>query len=377
MADRPTLILFVGGLGGSGVEEMVAGAHRTIARDILERARDTGLFPRPIVVTDRPGLTAGWGGDVVEEPATAPFHFGQKLREVIHKYEVAIPFYVGGGALPLLTADRLGRLAQNVASSSSVVITNNHYSSDMVAFTPGSAIDAIALPSRDNPLARLLAEAGLREQSLPREAATQFDVDTPTDLAILRLHSGAGRHARAYLDSLRLDELTARLKGAVRVFKDKNAQLLVAGRVGSQVWACLEQGTACRVRLLSEERGLRADGREEVGEGATILGFYLQAVGPRRFFGDLARLGDAAFVDSRVIFQHMRLRPTQRDRFLSDLGEASQIEDPFIREFTQEAVAAPIPVVLGGHSLVSGGLLALSETYRLEAPMYRGRDDFA
>ena len=34
---------------------------------------------------------------------------------------------------------------------------------------------------------------------------------------------------------------------------------------------------------------------------------------------------------------------------------------PFLRDFTRAAVEAPIPVLLGGHSLMSGGLMALNE----------------
>jgi len=37
------------------------------------------------------------------------------------------------------------------------------------------------------------------------------------------------------------------------------------------------------------------------------------------------------------------------------------VEEPFLREFTRAAVEAPIPVLLGGHSLVFGDLMALIE----------------
>jgi len=62
-----------------------------------------------------------------------------------------------------------------------------------------------------------------------------------------------------------------------------------------------------------------------------------------------------------VIFSHLGLEPSLSDRFHSDLGQVERIDDPFVREFTQAALEAPIPVILGGHSLVSGGLLALIE----------------
>ena len=38
-----------------------------------------------------------------------------------------------------------------------------------------------------------------------------------------------------------------------------------------------------------------------------------------------------------------------------------QIVDPWLREFTQAAMDAPIPVVLGGSSLVASGVQLLSE----------------
>jgi hypothetical protein len=37
------------------------------------------------------------------------------------------------------------------------------------------------------------------------------------------------------------------------------------------------------------------------------------------------------------------------------------VEQPYLREFTHAAVEAPLPVILGGHSLVSGGLMLLTE----------------
>lgn len=360
---RPTLITFLGSLGPSPVEEMVTQAHRAIAQDTLERAQSSGAFGGAIVVTDRPQGLEGWA---LVEPSPEPFHFGESLRSIIQKYRIEKPFYVGGGALPLLPGEELGRLAEELASAENTVITNNYYSADMLAFTPGSAIQAVSLPGRDNPLARLLVEqAGLKKRCLPRSAATQFDIDTPTDILILQAHPGAGPRARAYVESLNLD--ASRLRQALSLFADPQAEVLIAGRVGSYLWARLEADTACRIRLLSEERGLRGDGREEEARGSTILGFYLEQVGLGGFFHTLARLGDAAFLDSRVLFQHLRLQLTTRERFLSDLGWSHEIGHPFLRDFTRAALEAPIPVILGGHSLVAGGLLALIEAAHLRS----------
>ncbi len=355
------LILFLGGLSGSPAAEMVAGCHRAIARDVIERAQSSGAFDRMILVTDRGELHPS----VVLEPSGSSFHFGRKLKEVIEKYDIEKPFYIGRGSLPLLPSHELRAIAHQLDWSKDTVITNNPYSADVVAFTPGRAIEAIDPPTSDNALAQLLVrQANLRQVSLPRTAGYQFDVDTPTDLFILKLHPAAGAQAKAYLESLDLD--TSRLERAMSLFTYENAQVLVAGRVGSYVWSQLEASTSCRVRMLAEERSMHTDERDQRGEVRTILGFYLERVGHERFFETLAQLGHAAFIDTRVLFTHFGLNLTVSDRFYSDLGQPEKIDNPFARDFTRAAMEAPIPVILGGHSLVSGGLLALIEVAKPE-----------
>jgi len=345
-------------MGGSWVEDLVAEAQRAITLDTIDRARQTGSFSKIILATDSLPLAERVGGGVEIEIDPAPFHFGERLREIVQKYAIKRPVYIGGGSAALLPASDLALLAAQIAEAEDAVITNNLFSADLVAFTPGEAISRIDLPALDNPLAQLLRrQAGLQHIPMPRTAATQFDVDTPADLLVLKVHPSAGEHTKAYLDSLDLD--VSRLQAAMRYFVDTEAEVLVAGRVGSYVWAHLESETACRVRLLSEERGMRADGREERGEVRSILAFYLQEVGLERFFGTIAQLGQAAFIDSRVIFNHLGLKLSAADRFLSDLGQSESIADPFAKAFTTAAREAPIPIVLGGHSLVAGGLWAI------------------
>lgn len=353
-------ILFLGGIGGSPVAEMVAGCHRAIAQDTIERAQQAGIFDGVILVTNGGQLDPS----VVVEPSGRPFHFGKRLKEIIEKYDIEMPFYIGGGSIPLLSSDELRAVGEQLSSSKDTVITNNPFSADLVAFTPGKAIEAVQLPATDNPLAQLLVrQANLSETSLPHNACYQFDVDTPSDLFILKLHPGIGRHTRAYLEGLPLD--TSHLEQAVRLFTDGDAQVLIAGRVGSHVWSQLERETSCRVRMLSEERSLHADERDRRGEVCTILGFYLEQVGAERFFETLAKLGDAVFIDTRVLFTHYGFNLSLADRFYSDLGQYEKIDNPFAREFTQKAMEAHIPIILGGHSLVSGGLLALIEVAQL------------
>jgi len=130
-------------------------------------------------------------------------------------------------------------------------------------------------------------------------------------------------------------------------------------------WAALEQATRCWVRVFAEERGMRASGRQARGEVCSLLADYLETVGVERFFDELAELAQGVLLDSRVILAARRLWPATADRFNSDLLRWAQVEEPFLRRFTQAAAEARVPVVLGGQSLVAGGLMALVEAFSL------------
>ena len=363
---RVTLLIMTGVHNASEAEAMMAGARQAITQDIIERAR-TQAGIAPIVLSTNAPLLAewatSWGVSIERDPPGSKFHFGQRLRELSRKYEMERLFYMGGGSGALLSAEEMAQIVQRVGSADRILLTNNFYSTDFAAFAPASALDGVELPAIDNDLGWVLAErAGLPNESLPRKASTQFDVDTPTDLMALSLHPGTGSHTRAFLDGLHLD--TAHIRQALQVLMDRDAEVLVAGRVSAAVWGYLQQATACRVRVFAEERGMRASGRQARGEARSLLGYYYQQVGPQRFFETLAQLGQAIFLDSRVIFVHLGVWPSASDRYNSDLRRPERIADAVVREFTAAAMAAPVPVVLGGHSLVSGGLYALVEAAR-------------
>ena len=144
---------------------------------------------------------------------------------------------------------------------------------------------------------------------------------------------------------------------------DARAELVVSGRTSARELGWLERRTACRVRALVEERGLRAAGARPSTPrppGST-LGMLLDRDGPDALGTILARLGDAAVVDSRVLIAHRlgpdeRRWPTAEDRFASDLLLTDRVADPWLRALTVSAATAPIPVALGGHTLVGPGL---------------------
>jgi hypothetical protein len=357
-APRPALVVFLGGLGDSPVEATVAGARVAASLDSIEAALQSGGYAGAFIVTDgRVGLPALPEGVTVDADG-GPYHFGRRLAEVVRRHGLERVVYLGGGSLPLLGAGELAGVAAALAEGGTLV-TNNHYSSDMVGF-PVEALARIEPPESDNRLARALAEeAGLSVRALERTVATQLDIDGPTDLAILALTGEGGPRLRAYLPALDLD--TERYRRVLPLFCDREAEITVAGRVGSHAWQYLERETACRVRLFAEERGMEAEGRAAAGKARSLVAFFLERAGPQPFFQALAELGDAAIIDTRVLLAHFRTEAACADRFLSDLGRWREISEPFLRDFTRAAAEAPIPVLLGGHSLVSGGLMALNE----------------
>jgi hypothetical protein len=352
------LVVFLGGLGDSRVEEMVAGARVAASLDTIEAALKSGGFSGALLVTDgRFPVPALPDGVTVDEDG-GRFHFGRRLAEVVRRHRLERVVYMGGGSLPLLGASELAAVAEALANES-VLVTNNHYSSDMVGF-PAEALARIEPPESDNRLARALSEeAGLSVHALERTVASQLDIDGPTDLAILALTGEGGPRLRGYLQTLEMN--TERYRRVLPLFCDRSAEITVAGRVGSHAWQYLERETACRVRLFAEERGMEADGRAAAGEARSLLAFFLEAAGPQRFFEALAELGGAAIIDTRVLLAHFRIDAARSDRFLSDLGRWREVSEPFLRDFARAAAEAAIPVLLGGHSLVSGGLMALNE----------------
>lgn len=371
-----TLLIMTGIHEASDVERIVAGARQVITQDLIERAQQVPGIRRIVLSTNAQPLAdwaAKWGVDVELDPPDGVFHFGQRLRALADKYHAERLFYMGGGSGALLSADEMAHIVARVCSAEEVLITNNFYSTDFAAFAPASVLAHIPLPAIDNDLGWILGEkAGLPNEALPRRASTQFDVDTPTDLMTLTPHPGVGPHTRTFLNGLHLD--TSHIEQAMRLLVDRDAEVLVAGRVSAAVWEYLERETACRVRVFAEERGMRASGRLARGEARSLLGYHYQRVGPQRFFETLAELGQAVFLDSRVIFAHLGVWPPASDRYNSDLRLPQQIAHPVVREFTAAAMAAPVPVVLGGHSLVSGGLYALVEaawaTSGVDIPRY-------
>jgi CTP:molybdopterin cytidylyltransferase MocA len=355
------LLLFFGRGGPSDVERRLDTIKIAIGASVLRRAHAAG-FGALVAVTDDAEARdafAAVGADV-EPPRTRPFHFGEEVARLAGERSLERVATIGAGAGALFTVEQLAALREELEQSEALVLSNNYYSADFVAFTPASALRVIDLPATDNPLPRRLhQQGGLSSRQLERSAATLLDVDTPPDAAVLV------RHPACPPELKRLDvwdaELGARIDAIMRIVTTPERELVVAGRVGAPVWTYLESQTACRVRMLAEERGMQAAGRDDSGAARTALGFLYQEIGPERFFARMGELGDAMLFDTRVLFAHLGIHASGEDRFSSDLFRAAEIRDAALASFTRAAAAAPYPLLLGGHALVSGVLWTLVE----------------
>ncbi len=367
----PVLVIFHGGTGTGAAESLVARARAAAARATAATAL-AGGFEAVILATDSGEAFAPLPSGVLldlDAPGE-PFDYDTRLRGIIQRYGLLKPAVMGSGSVPLAGIDDFRLIAEQLEARDGRFITNNFFSADLTAWTPGEALARLGRIDRDNVLPRRLRdEAGLAPVILPRTTATQFDLDTPADLAVLALTPGLAPGLAEAVAPAR--PAAERFRPLLRLLCDRDGQLIVAGRVGSQSWHYLERETACRVRMFSEERGLAtapADHRP-----ASLLGFLIEAVGFERFFERMARLGDALVLDTRVIEAHLGITPSREDRFQSDLLEAQAIDDPALRRLTEAAARAPLPVYLGGHSLVAGGLMALNDIAWLENDLREGR----
>ena len=153
-----------------------------------------------------------------------------------------------------------------------------------------------------------LEAAGFAVRDLATWPWARFDVDTPLDLALLRLAIRLpGTRLPDGLVTAFLEMATLpggrslelpRLEQIGAIVRDREAQLVVAGRIPSGAWAYLETESACRVRCFIEERGMRS-ARDAVPH--SLLADWTERLGAADLVAELATLGDAVILDSRVL----------------------------------------------------------------------------
>ena len=348
----------------AGPVQWVHGARRAATRDLLAQLGRQPLVDRLVVVTPSAADLAGEVNFEHMASSPGPVHVGRTLADVVDRFGVRRLLYFGGGSAPLLGDETLGQVVERLAAAESGIFTNNLFASDWAGIAPASAVVQWQerLP-KDNMLGWVLStEAGLSADSLPPLAASRLDIDTPGDLLTLSLHPATRPHLRSFLEELALD--TDALEAALAVLARPASHVFIAGRLAPEAWSALNRVTKCWLRVVSEERGMVSSGRLARGEAYSILGQYAERMGLLAFFEMLADHADAALIDSRVLMAHRGYWPSNAERFASDMGLVDQIEDAWLREFTALASGSAIPIILGGHGLLSGDLYALCDLLR-------------
>lgn len=366
---RPTILLFLPPATPTGsatpTEQWVAGGRWAATQALVEAVADWPVETQIVIATpdrEQAAQYLHWPVTWDFDPPVQPFTFGPRLIQLLERYPAPTYLYLGGGSAPLFSPAQFATLLAEVAAAAAPrAIANNWHSADWLIFNCPRALSC--RPERlisDNALGWVLKhEARVPVQSQPASAATRFDIDTPTDLALLAHHPHTPLALQAYLQDHPAPP-NHWLTAAQRLFTPYTPVALL-GRVAPTVWAHVEAHTRAWVRVFSEERGMVASGRAASGQVRSWLGQQLSQHGPAAFFEELGELAAAAFFDTRVVWAHQGWHPTPADRFAADLGLMGQIEDPALRAFAAAAHDCNLPLVCGGHTVVAGGLYALVE----------------
>ena len=357
-----TAVVMIG--DGGDIESPVGwvnSARRAAARYLILQLTCLDRITQIIVVSPEQGdLALGIPVEYIASPS-GPIHVGRTLADIVNQFKVQHLLYFGGGAAPLLEDEELEEIVNFMASAGEGIYTNNQFASDWAGIVPASILPLwLERLPQDNMLGWVLsAEAGLPLRASAPSAASRLDIDTPADLLTLRLHPATKNCLRQFLLSLPLD--TGRLEAILAVLATPASQVLIAGRLGPDPWQALNRVTRCWLRVVSEERGMVSSGRLAHGAVYSILADHIQIIGIRKFVDKLAEQVQAAIIDSRVLMAHHGRWPPESDRFASDLGLVNRIKDPWLQEFTKVIEKANIPILLGGHGLLSGDLFAFCD----------------
>lgn len=363
MRDSVSVVMFEGSDPRSRVEEMITAVRQASLLDNLEKMRMVPEVGSVYLYTNRAELVrdAENAGARVELNSTAPagFHFGRALQKAVRENNLTRVFCLNGAGCPLISPSELSMICRTLLTRENFVYTNNTQSADIAAFTVTDGFAGLELPAMDNSLALTLRdELGLEMELMPHSLGLLFDIDTPSDLLVLGSGPFCGMKTRAALDCLNLDY--TRLEQAKQVLGNEYRDVALVGRVGAPVIARLNAILKLRLRIFSEERGMKSLGRIASREVVSLLGMLIEHSGLEKFFSYLEKVAECAFIDSRVLMYHFGCYLSDQERYLSDLGLWQEIENPWLQEFTRLASECGIPVILGGHSLVSGSLWALT-----------------
>jgi len=346
--------------GETGILRSMTSVRKAMALDLLQCLAQVENVT-PVLLSDDPWLLqAAVSFGCRTQETGKPFAWLSEVKRAVREFADASEavLVMGGAAAPLLTEGHVRELLS--LAEPGVVWQNNRLSPDLVLYQPASQVFAVTECRTDNEFGYALEQqAGMRVAYMRRELAFSFDVDTPLDAILAATHEQAGSRLR---ESVRGLEHRVPLQGALAVLRRSDyPDVMVIGRAHPVEAEQFAQGTGVRLRLYSEERGMKALGRIEQGVVRSLIAQLLRGLGTRAFFELLAEQAACAIWDTRVLFAHHHLTLSEEDRFYADLGLYEHVRDPWLAEFTEAAGRARIPVLMGGQSLVAAGLRLLGD----------------
>jgi hypothetical protein len=353
---RTVAVIMHAPLGETAGEEMVETARGASLLDLAQNLCAAGI-EEIVLVTESDsfiGEIAKFGISVTSERGPSPFHFGKTLQQLVDKHHIDGLLYFGSGSGTFLNAERIQTLAGFAQRREPGALLNNFYSCDYAAVSQPSHLFSLDLPAIDNSFGLALSDAGTSCYCLPRDLSTQYDIDTPTDVLLLAGTNTGGERISLYVNTI--SYCNRDIPEILKLVRSRDAQLMIIGRVNPLTWGHFERESACRSSVLSEGRGMRGYPSDKM----ILTNSLLIEKGAYTFFEQLSDACDGAIIDTRPLLAKKGKLPPASDRFASDLLDHPVIHDSFWREFTAAASETRIPVILGGHSLVSGGLYLLA-----------------
>ena len=218
-------------------------------------------------------------------------------------------------------------------------------------------------PVSDNEIPkRLLEENSTEVVELARSSRSQFNIDVTADLVTLLLADAKGAKIQSFLQahSQLFRQAIQCQWSAAQHLTNKESQVLVYGRTSSRIWKYLETESASKIRIIGEERGL---GTAPPGHHPySTLGDLIESKGAETFFTrTLPLMCDAAFIDLIPVLAYLHPDTTQEDRHAAFLMDESGIEHSGLRTIIRSINTSPIPIAIGGHTLVGSGIELLNQ----------------
>ena len=270
-----------------------------------------------------------------------------------------------GGMLPLLCSEDWDLLDSLLRSNPNAAYTNSFENPTMVGWSPACSLAGNVSPTGDGVFStHFLNNFPLPVHALPYTPGYQFTLEAMPDALLLQ----SVLHASDPL--LRVVNEVPYRSTNIDIVRDmltvKGIKLWISGRIHGSTVEYMNTKLNIRIRAIIDQHS--AMNNPSLGYMRSFAGQYIEKSGLSQFIRVVEESADCAVLDIEPLCAHFRVAPSAHDLFMSSVGEGESIENSWLQEFTHAIVEARIPIILGGHNLVQGGLLAL-----VDASRYRRR----